>query len=40
VAATALIVVVSVCRAVVLMENSSGRWRRMHEFAPASQPRR
>jgi 2'-5' RNA ligase len=27
----------SVCRAVVLMENSSGRWRRMHEFALASQ---
>jgi hypothetical protein len=30
----------SVCRAVVLMENSSGRWRRMHEFALAPQPRR
>ena len=27
----------SVCRAVVLMENSSGRWRPMHEFALASQ---
>ena len=30
----------SVCRAVVLMENSSGRWRRMREFALAPQQRR
>ena len=28
----------SVCRSVVLMENSSGRWRRMHEFALTADP--
>jgi 2'-5' RNA ligase len=28
----------SVCRSVVLMENSSGRWRRMHEFSLAPKP--